>query len=99
MNNTERKKIAFHTIGCKLNFAETSTIARSFPEEKFEKVAAGQKADIYIINTCSVTDVADRKCRQAIKKFINRSPGACIVVVGCYAQLNPQEIAAIPGVD
>ena len=99
MNNTERKKIAFHTLGCKLNFAETSTIARSFPEEKFEKVAAGQKADIYIINTCSVTDVADRKCRQAIKKFINQSPGAFIAVVGCYAQLNPQEIAAIPGVD
>ena len=99
MNNFKRKKIAFHTLGCKLNFAETSTIARSFPEDKFEKVPAAQKADIYIINTCSVTDVADRKCRQVIKKFINRSPGSFIAVIGCYAQLNPQEIAAIPGVD
>jgi threonylcarbamoyladenosine tRNA methylthiotransferase MtaB len=99
MNNFNRKKIAFHTLGCKLNFAETSTIARSFPEDRFEKVPASQKADIYIINTCSVTEVADRKCRQAIKKFINRSPDAFVAVVGCYAQLKPQEIAAIPGVD
>jgi len=99
MNNFKRKKIAFHTLGCKLNFAETSTIARSFPEDRFEKVPASQKADIYIINTCSVTEVADRKCRQAIKKFINRSPQSFIAVVGCYAQLKPQEIAAIPGVD
>ena len=99
MNNFIRKKIAFHTIGCKLNFAETSTLARSIPEEIFEKVPASQKADIYIINTCSVTDTADRKCRQAIKKFINRSPGAFIAAVGCYAQLKPKEIASIPGVD
>ncbi len=95
----EKKKVAFHTLGCKLNFAESSTIARSFPEEEFEKVAANSKADIYIINTCSVTDAADRKCRQAIKKFISRSPGAFIAVVGCYAQLNPAEISSIPGVD
>jgi threonylcarbamoyladenosine tRNA methylthiotransferase MtaB len=94
-----RKKVAFHTLGCKLNFAETSTISRSFPEEKFERVPANSKADIYIINTCSVTDAADKKCRQAIKKFINISPGAFIAVVGCYAQLNPQEISSIPGVD
>jgi threonylcarbamoyladenosine tRNA methylthiotransferase MtaB len=99
MNNSGRKKIVFHTLGCKLNFAETSTLARSFPEEEFEKVSAGQKADIYVINTCSVTDTADKKCRQAIKRFINRSPDAFIAVVGCYAQLKPQEIAAIPGVD
>jgi threonylcarbamoyladenosine tRNA methylthiotransferase MtaB len=96
---TERKKIAFHTLGCKLNFAETSTISRSFPEDKFERVTAAEKADIYIINTCSVTDLADKKCRQAIKKFINRSPEAFIAVVGCYAQLKPQEISLIPGVD
>lgn len=94
-----KKKIAFHTLGCKLNFAETSTISRSFPEDTFERVPANSKADIYVINTCSVTDAADKKCRQAIKKFIHLSPGAFIAVVGCYAQLNPQEISAIPGVD
>jgi threonylcarbamoyladenosine tRNA methylthiotransferase MtaB len=95
----KRKKVAFHTLGCKLNFAETSTISRSFPDERYEKVSANESADIYIINTCSVTDVADKKCRQSIKKFINRSPDAFIAVVGCYAQLNPQEISSIPGVD
>jgi threonylcarbamoyladenosine tRNA methylthiotransferase MtaB len=95
----ERKKVAFHTLGCKLNFAETSTISRSFPEERYERVPADEKADIYIINTCSVTDVADKKCRQSIKKFITRAPEAFIAVVGCYAQLNPQEISEIPGVD
>src|SRR5665647_1956340 len=97
--NLAKKKVAFHTLGCKLNFAETSTIARSFPEELFEKVHPSSVADIYVINTCSVTDIADKKCRQAIKKFINLSPDAFIAVVGCYAQLNPQEIASIPGVD
>ena len=95
----EKKKIAFHTLGCKLNFAETSTIARSFPEESFERVPANSKADVYVINTCSVTDAADKKCRHAIKKFVSLSPDAFIAVVGCYAQLNPQEIASIPGVD
>src|ERR1035437_6075863 len=94
-----KEKVAFHTLGCKLNFAETSTISRSFPEEKFERVPSNSKADIYVINTCSVTDSADKKCRQAIKKFISLSPGAFIAVVGCYAQLNPQEISSIPGVD
>ena len=95
----KKKKVAFYTLGCKLNYAETSTISRSFPEEKFERVPANSKADIYIINTCSVTDAADKKCRQAIKKFINLSPGAFIAVIGCYAQLKPQEISSIPGVD
>ena len=94
-----KEKVAFHTLGCKLNFAETSTISRSFPEEKFERVPSNSKADIYVINTCSVTDSADKKCRQAIKKFISLSPGAFIAVVGCYAQLNPKEISSIPGVD
>jgi threonylcarbamoyladenosine tRNA methylthiotransferase MtaB len=94
-----RKKIAFHTLGCKLNFAETSTMSRSFPEDIFERVSANTKADIYVINTCSVTDAADKKCRQSIKKFINLSPGAFIAVVGCYAQLKPLEISSIPGVD
>jgi len=97
--NSEKKKVAFHTLGCKLNFAETSTITRSFPAEKFERVPSNSKADIYVINTCSVTDAADKKCRQAIKRFITLSPGAFIAVVGCYAQLKPQEISSIPGVD
>jgi threonylcarbamoyladenosine tRNA methylthiotransferase MtaB len=95
----KKRKVAFHTLGCKLNFAETSTLARSFPEEKFERVPAASHADIYVINTCSVTETADRKCRQAIKKFIHQSPEALIAVVGCYAQLNPGKIASIPGVD
>src|SRR5665811_2286355 len=77
----------------------TSTISRSFPDELFERVPANTKADVYVINTCSVTDIADKKCRQAIKKFITLSPGAFIAVVGCYAQLKPQEISSIPGVD
>jgi threonylcarbamoyladenosine tRNA methylthiotransferase MtaB len=97
--NGNRKKVAFHTLGCKLNFAETSTMSRSFPEDKFERVPASTQADIYVINTCSVTDAADKKCRQAIKKFINLSPDAFIAVVGCYAQLKPQDISSIPGVD
>ena len=94
-----KKKVAFHTLGCKLNFAETSTIARSFPEDQFERVPANSEADIYVINTCSVTDSADKKCRQAIKKFINKSPEAIIAVVGCYSQLNPNAISSIQGVD
>ena len=97
--NTEKKKVAFHTLGCKLNFAETSTLSRSFSEDQFERVPANAKADIYVINTCSVTDAADKKCRQAIKKLITLSPDAFIAVVGCYAQLKPQEISSIPGVD
>lgn len=94
-----KKKVAFHTLGCKLNFAETSTIARSFPEDQFERVPANCEADIYVINTCSVTDSADKKCRQTIKKFINKSPEAIIAVVGCYAQLKPNAISSIQGVD
>ena len=97
--NSTKKKVAFHTLGCKLNFAETSTISRSFPDDKYERVLANSKADIYVINTCSVTEAADKKCRQAIKKFINLSPDAFIAVVGCYAQLKPQDISSIPGVD
>ena len=95
----EKKKIAFYTLGCKLNFAETSTISRSFPEDRFERVQANTIADIYIINTCSVTGTADKKCRQAIKKISHMSPEAFIAVVGCYAQLNPEKISSIPGVD
>lgn len=94
-----RRKVAFYTLGCKLNFAETSTISRSFPEEHFERVSPDSKADVYVINTCTVTDTADRKCRQAIRKFIQRSPEAVIAVVGCYAQLRPEAVSLIPGVD
>jgi threonylcarbamoyladenosine tRNA methylthiotransferase MtaB len=94
-----KRKVAFHTLGCKLNFAETSTIARTFPEEKFERVSANSHADIYVINTCTVTDAADRKCRQAVRKFIHRNPDAFIAVMGCYAQLRQEEAAAIEGVD
>ncbi len=91
--------MAFFTLGCKLNFAETSTISRSFPVEQFERVSPNSRADVYVINTCTVTDTADRKCRQAIRKFIQRSPEAIIAVVGCYAQLRPEVISSIPGVD
>ena len=94
-----KKKVAFHTLGCKLNFTETSTMARSLDNESFEKVSFDEKADIYIINTCTVTDSADKKSRQAIKKAIKQSSDAFIIVAGCYAQLKPVEIASIPGVD
>ncbi|MDM8161950.1 tRNA (N(6)-L-threonylcarbamoyladenosine(37)-C(2))-methylthiotransferase MtaB [Labilibaculum sp. K2S] len=93
------KKVAFYTLGCKLNFSETSTIGRSFKEMGFETIKHTEKADIYIINTCSVTDHADKKCRQAIKKAIKTNANAFIAVIGCYAQLKPNEIIAIPGVD
>jgi threonylcarbamoyladenosine tRNA methylthiotransferase MtaB len=92
-------RVAFHTLGCKLNFAETSTMARSLPVDGFKRVSFNDEADLYIINTCSVTDAADRKCRQAVKKIAGRHPEAFIAVVGCYAQLKPEEIASIAGVD
>jgi len=94
-----KRKVAFHTLGCKLNFAETSTIARTFPDDRFERVSADSHADIYVINTCTVTDTADRKCRQAVRKFVHRNPDAFIAVVGCYAQLRREEAASIEGVD
>ncbi|MFI3263180.1 MAG: tRNA (N(6)-L-threonylcarbamoyladenosine(37)-C(2))-methylthiotransferase MtaB [Rikenellaceae bacterium] len=94
------KKVAFYTLGCKLNFSETSTISREFEDGGFERVKGkDEKADIYIINTCSVTDHADKKCRNVIRKFIKNNPQAIVAVTGCYAQLKPQEIAAIEGVD
>ena len=89
----------FHTFGCKLNFAETSTIARLFAEHGIRRVQSGEVPDIIVVNTCSVTDMADKKCRQAIHKFTRQYPDATIVVTGCYAQLKSEEIAAIPGVD
>ena len=93
------KKIVFQTLGCKLNFAETSAIGRSLLEAGFQRAKIGEEADICIVNTCSVTDTADKKCRQAIHKLINRHPNALMIVTGCYAQLKPNEIASIPGVD
>ncbi len=93
------KKVAFHTLGCKLNFSETSTIARALISEGFIKVKYDEFADVYVINTCSVTEIADKKCRQAIKKAIKQNPNAFVVVTGCFAQLKPQTISEIPGVD
>lgn len=94
----ESKKVAFYTLGCKLNFSETSTLARQFTEGGYQKVQHHEAADIYVINTCSVTEHADKKCRQAIRKFVKQSPGAVIAVTGCYAQLKPEEVANIDGV-
>lgn len=94
----ESKKVAFYTLGCKLNFSETSTLARQFEEGGYQKVSHHDAADIYVINTCSVTEHADKKCRQAIRKFVKQSPGAVIAVTGCYAQLKPEEVANIDGV-
>ncbi|MDR3244817.1 MAG: tRNA (N(6)-L-threonylcarbamoyladenosine(37)-C(2))-methylthiotransferase MtaB [Prevotellaceae bacterium] len=93
------RKVAFYTLGCKLNFSETSALAGVFVNNGFERVNHSQPADIYVINTCSVTEHADRKCRQAIRKFIRQSPDAIIAVTGCYAQLKPEEVAAVEGVD
>jgi threonylcarbamoyladenosine tRNA methylthiotransferase MtaB len=91
--------VAFLTIGCKLNFSETSTVARSFVEAGWERVPPTQKADVYVVNTCSVTEHADKKCRQAIRKLRHLNPLAIMVVTGCYAQLKPEEVAQIEGVD
>jgi threonylcarbamoyladenosine tRNA methylthiotransferase MtaB len=93
------KKVAFHTLGCKLNFSETSTIARLFEEQGYQKVEFKDPSDIYVINTCSVTANADKECKQIVKSALNVSPDAYVVVVGCYAQLKPEEIANIEGVD
>lgn len=92
-------RIAFHTLGCKLNFAETSTIARSFLDAGYARVEIEDGADVCVINTCSVTENADRKCRNIVRKALGHNPDAFIAVIGCYAQLKPNEIAAIPGVD
>lgn len=93
------KTVAFHTLGCKLNFSETSSIRRSFEDQGYSAVDFEQGADIYVLNTCSVTDFADKKCRYEVRRALKYSPDAKIIVVGCYAQLKPQEIAGIPGVD
>lgn len=93
------KRVAFYTLGCKLNFSETSTISRLFENNGYKKVEFHEKADIYIINTCSVTDNADKKCKKVVKEALKHSPDAFIAIIGCYAQLKPEEIASIRGVD
>lgn len=93
------KKAAFFTLGCKLNFAETSTVAQELMRYGVKKAAKGEVADLVVVNTCSVTEVADHKCRQAIHRLVKQHPGAFVVVTGCYAQLKPQEIIETPGVD
>ncbi len=98
-NIFNNKKVAFHTLGCKLNFSETSAIGKQMTDEGFSKIKPGEEADVCVINTCSVTDTADHKCRQAISRLNRQHPNAIMVVTGCYAQLKPDEIAAIDGVD
>lgn len=95
----QQRRVSFHTLGCKLNFSESSTLAREFEQGGFVRVAPDAEADICVVNTCSVTEHADKKCRNLIRKLHRRNPQAIIAVTGCYAQLKPQEIAAIDGVD
>lgn len=94
-----RKKVAFYTLGCKLNFSETSTIARNFQDEGFDRVDFEEVADIYVINTCSVTENADKQFKQIVKKVLKNNDKAFVAAVGCYAQLKPEELAAVDGVD
>ena len=93
------KKAVYYTLGCKLNFSETSTIGRILKEAGFRTVRRGETADICVVNTCSVTEVADKKCRQAIHRLVKQHPGAFVVVTGCYAQLKPEQVASIEGDD
>src|SRR5690554_407998 len=93
------KKVAFYTLGCKLNFSETSSIGRLFQQAGFEPVDFTEQADVYVINTCSVTDNADKKCKKVVNEALKHSPDAYITIIGCYAQLKPKEISEIEGVD
>ncbi|HRP59614.1 MAG TPA: tRNA (N(6)-L-threonylcarbamoyladenosine(37)-C(2))-methylthiotransferase MtaB, partial [Vicingus sp.] len=93
------KKVSLYTLGCKLNFSETSSIARMFEEEGFARVEFDENPDVYVINTCSVTENADKKCKQLVNKALKVNPNAFIAIIGCYAQLKPEEIAKIYGVD
>ena len=100
MSETVRNKtVAFHTLGCKLNYSETSTLSRMLLNEGWEKRDFEQQADVYVINTCSVTDNADKECRHLVRRIQRKSPESFVVITGCYAQLKPEAIAAIPGVD
>ena len=96
---SQKRSVAFHTLGCKLNFSETSTLSRMLEQEGFEKKEFDDLADVYVINTCSVTDNADKECRQLVRRIQRRNPESFVVITGCYAQLKPKEIAEIPGVD
>ncbi|MFT4734677.1 MAG: threonylcarbamoyladenosine tRNA methylthiotransferase MtaB, partial [Arcticibacterium sp.] len=93
------KKVAFYTLGCKLNYAETSTIGRMFEQKGYKKVDFLESPDIFIINTCSVTDNADKKCRKIVREANAINPDGYVAIIGCYAQLKPKEISEIPGVD
>lgn len=95
----QKQSVAFHTLGCKLNFSETSTLSRIMEKEGFEKRDFNDLADVYVINTCSVTDNTDKECRQIVRRIQRKSPDSFVVITGCYAQLKPKEIASIPGVD
>lgn len=96
---SQTKTVAFHTLGCKLNYSETSTLSRMLEADGFEKKDFEEVADVYVINTCSVTENADKECRQLVRRIQRRSPASLVVITGCYAQLKPQEIASIEGVD
>ena len=95
----EARTVAFHTLGCKLNFSETSTLSRMLENEGFEKKQFDDQADVYVINTCSVTDNADKECRQIVRRIQRKAPESLVVITGCYAQLKPKQIAEIPGVN
>src|SRR5919112_2395160 len=96
---SEKRSVAFHTLGCKLNFSETSTLSRLLENEGFEKKEFEDTADVYVINTCSVTDNADKECRMLVRRIQRKAPQSLVVVTGCYAQLKAKEIAEIDGVD
>ncbi len=95
----KRRSVAFHTLGCKLNFSETSALSRMLEQDGFEKKDFEELADVYVINTCSVTENADKECRYLVRRIQRKSPESLVVITGCYAQLKPKEIAQIPGVD
>ena len=95
----QNKTAVYYTLGCKLNFSETSTIGKILREAGVRTARKGEKADICVVNTCSVTEMADKKCRQAIHRLVKQHPGAFVVVTGCYAQLKPGDVAKIDGVD
>src|SRR5215203_6190661 len=95
----KQRSVAFHTLGCKLNFSETSTLSRTLEAEGFLKKAFDDVADVYVINTCSVTDNADKECRQLVRRIQRKAPESLVIITGCYAQLKPKEISEIPGVN
>ncbi len=97
--NNANKKVAFYTLGCKLNFSETSTISRDFEKNGYSKVNFTSEANVYVINTCTVTELADKKCRNAIRRAVKKSPEAKIIAIGCYAQLKPEVLSQIKGID